>query len=248
MRQIVLDTETTGIDPQDGHRLVEIGCLELENYVPTGRILHLYLNPEREVPAEAEAVHGLSTKFLKDKPLFAEVYTELLDFIDGAPMVIHNAEFDIKFLNHELKTVGHPGFKLKDAVDTLKIAREKFPGSPANLDALCRRFGVDNSGREYHGALLDSQLLAEVYLELLGEQDDKLIAVPSSSVDPYYDRVAGIDDLPEIERQRIEAFFRVYKQLPAGRKPVELGGFRGAEVAGAMVAAAVKAYRDASAE
>ncbi|MGZ9108257.1 MAG: DNA polymerase III subunit epsilon [Micavibrio sp.] len=168
MRQIVLDTETTGIDPHDGHRLVEIGCLELENYVPTGRILHLYLNPEREVPAEAEAVHGLSTKFLKDKPLFAEVYTELLDFIDGAPMVIHNAEFDIKFLNHELKTVGHPGFKLKDAVDTLKIAREKFPGSPANLDALCRRFGVDNSGRDYHGALLDSQLLAEVYLELLG--------------------------------------------------------------------------------
>lgn len=168
MRQIVLDTETTGIDPFDGHRLVEIGCVELENYVPTGRILHLYLNPEREVPAEAEAVHGLSTKFLKDKPLFAEIYTELLDFIGGAPMVIHNAEFDLKFLNYELKTVGHPGFKPKDAIDTLKIAREKFPGSPANLDALCRRFGVDNSGRDYHGALLDSQLLAEVYLELLG--------------------------------------------------------------------------------
>ena len=168
MRQIVLDTETTGIDPFDGHRLVEIGCVELENYVPTGRILHLYLNPERDVPAEAEAVHGLSTKFLKDKPLFAEIYTDFLAFIDGAPMVIHNAEFDLKFLNYELKTVGHPGFKSKDAIDTLKIAREKFPGSPANLDALCRRFGVDNSGRDYHGALLDSQLLAEVYLELLG--------------------------------------------------------------------------------
>lgn len=168
MRQIVLDTETTGIDPTEGHRLVEIGCVELENYVPTGRILHLYLNPEREVPPEAEAVHGLSTKFLKDKPLFAEIYTDFLEFVGDAPLVIHNAEFDIKFLNHELKTVGHPGFKLKDAIDTLKIAREKFPGSPANLDALCRRFGVDNSGREYHGALLDSQLLAEVYLELLG--------------------------------------------------------------------------------
>jgi DNA polymerase-3 subunit epsilon len=168
MREIVLDTETTGIDPKDGHRLVEIGCVELENHVPTGKILHIYLNPERDVPAEAEAVHGLSTKFLKDKPLFAEVYTELLDFVDGAKLVIHNAEFDIKFLNAELATVGHPGFKLKDAIDTLKIAREKFPGSPANLDALCRRFGVDNSGREYHGALLDSELLAEVYLELLG--------------------------------------------------------------------------------
>lgn len=168
MREIVLDTETTGFEPKDGHRLVEIGCVELDNHVPTGKILHIYLNPERDVPAEAEAVHGLSTKFLKDKPLFAEVYTELLDFVDGAKLVIHNAEFDIKFLNAELATVGHPGFKLKDAIDTLKIAREKFPGSPANLDALCRRFGIDNSSREFHGALLDSELLAEVYLELLG--------------------------------------------------------------------------------
>lgn len=168
MREVVLDTETTGIDPNDGHRLVEIGCVELENHVPTGRVLHIYINPERDVPAEAEAVHGLSTKFLKDKPVFAEIYTEMLDFIGDAKMVIHNAEFDIKFLNAELAAVGHPGFKLKDAVDTLKIAREKFPGSPANLDALCRRFGIDNSSREFHGALLDSELLAEVYLELCG--------------------------------------------------------------------------------
>lgn len=168
MREIVLDTETTGIDPKEGHRLVEIGCVELENHVPTGRILHLYINPERDVPPEAEAVHGLSTKFLQDKPVFAEIYTEFLDFVDGGTMVIHNAEFDINFLNAELATVGHPGFKLKDVVDTLKMAREKFPGSPANLDALCRRFSVDNSGREFHGALLDSQLLAEVYLELCG--------------------------------------------------------------------------------
>lgn len=168
MREIVLDTETTGMDPAKGDRLVEIGCVELENHVPTGRVFHIYLNPERDVPAEAEAVHGLSTKFLKDKPLFAEVYTDLLDFIAGGRLVIHNAEFDIKFLNAELKTVGHKGFRLAEVVDTLKIAREKFPGSPASLDALCRRFGVDNSSREFHGALLDSQLLAEVYLELMG--------------------------------------------------------------------------------
>lgn len=168
MREIVLDTETTGLDPANGDRLVEIGCVELENHVPTGRVLHIYINPERDVPAEAEAVHGLSTKFLKDKPVFPQIYTEIIEFIDGAPLVIHNAEFDIKFLNAELARVGHPGFKLKEAIDTLKIAREKFPGSPANLDALCRRFDVDNSGREFHGALLDSQLLAEVYLELRG--------------------------------------------------------------------------------
>lgn len=168
MREIALDTETTGLDPANGDRLVEIGCAELENHVATGRTYHIYLNPERDVPAEAEAVHGLSTKFLKDKPLFAEVYTDMLDFIGDGRLVIHNAEFDIKFLNAELKTVGHKGFKLAEAIDTVKIAREKFPGSPATLDALCRRFGIDNSAREFHGALLDAQLLAEVYLELMG--------------------------------------------------------------------------------
>jgi DNA polymerase-3 subunit epsilon len=183
MREIVLDTETTGMDPAKGDRLVEIGCVELENSVPTGRVYHIYLNPEREVPAEAEAVHGLSTKFLRDKPLFTQVYTDLLTFIDGGRLVIHNAEFDIKFLNAELGKVGHPGFKLKDVVDTLKIAREKFPGSPANLDALCRRFGVDNSGREYHGALLDSQLLAEVYLELQGGRQHGLGLMADIAVD-----------------------------------------------------------------
>lgn len=168
MREIVLDTETTGMDPSKGDRLVEIGCVELDNFIPTGRVYHTYLNPERDVPAEAEAVHGLSTKFLKDKPLFAEVYTDLLEFAGSARLVIHNAEFDIKFLNAELKTVGHKGFKLPDVTDTLKIAREKFPGSPANLDALCRRYSIDNSARDFHGALLDAQLLAEVYLEMMG--------------------------------------------------------------------------------
>lgn len=168
MREIVLDTETTGMDPAKGDRLVEIGCVEVENYVPTGRTYHVYINPERDVPAEAEAVHGLSTAFLRDKPIFAEIYTDMLDFIDGGRLVIHNAEFDVKFLNAELKRVGHGGYKLAAVVDTLKIAREKFPGSPANLDALCRRFGIDNSNRTLHGALLDAELLAEVYLELMG--------------------------------------------------------------------------------
>lgn len=168
MREIVLDTETTGMDPSKGDRLVEIGCVEIENFIPTGRTFHVYINPERDVPAEAEAVHGLSTKFLKDKPVFSQIYTDMLEFIGDAKLCIHNAEFDIKFLNAELKAVGHKGFVLKDVTDTLKIAREKFPGSPANLDALCRRFGIDNSKREFHGALLDAQLLAEVYLELCG--------------------------------------------------------------------------------
>lgn len=169
MREVVLDTETTGFDAVGGDRLVEIGCVELVNHVPTGRTYHQYINPERDVPAGAVAVHGLTEAFLRDKPVFAEIYTEFLDFIgDDGRMVIHNAEFDVKFLNAELSRVGFPGFRLKDVVDTLKVAREKFPGSPASLDALCRRFGVDNTGRELHGALLDAQLLAEVYLELCG--------------------------------------------------------------------------------
>lgn len=167
MREIVLDTETTGLDPHEGHRLIEIGCVELFNHVPTGRTLHRYINPERDVPAEAVAVHGLNAKFLADKPVFAQVFAEFLEFIADGALVIHNAEFDVKFLNYELKTVGHGGLKNK-VTDTLAMVRKRFPGSPASLDALCRRFNIDNSGRELHGALLDSQLLAEVYLELMG--------------------------------------------------------------------------------
>jgi DNA polymerase-3 subunit epsilon len=168
MREVVLDTETTGLDPLDGHRLVEIGCVELMNHLPTGNTLHLYINPERDVPQEVVAVHGLTTEFLADKPVFAAVYTEFLEFVEGADMVIHNAAFDLKFLNSELKGVGHKGLAGRKVVDTLMIARKKFPGSPANLDALCRRFNIDNSARTLHGALLDSEILAEVYLELLG--------------------------------------------------------------------------------
>lgn len=167
-REVVIDTETTGMDPADGHRIVEIGCVELVNHLPSGRTLQLYLNPERDIPPEATAVHGLTGDFLKNKPVFSQVYSEMIDFIGAARLIIHNAEFDMKFLNAELKSVGHPPIQWGRVVDTLAMARRKFPGSPANLDALCRRFEIDNSGRSYHGALLDSELLAEVYLELLG--------------------------------------------------------------------------------
>lgn len=168
MREIVLDTETTGMDPETGDRLVEIGCVELLNHVPTGRVYHQYINPERDVPAEAAAVHGLTTERLKNEPVFAQIYTDFLEFIGDAQLVIHNAAFDMKFINAELASVGHKAIPSARVTDTLAIARRKFPGSPASLDALCRRFGIDNSGRVFHGALLDSELLAEVYLELLG--------------------------------------------------------------------------------
>ena len=169
MREIVFDTETTGMDPANGDRLVEIGCVELVNHIPTGRTYHQYINPEREVPAEAVAVHGLTYERLKSEPTFGEIVGDFLDFIgEDSKLVAHNAEFDVKFMNAELKTFGFPALAPKRIVDTLLIARKKFPGSPANLDALCRRFNIDNSNRDLHGALLDSELLAEVYLELLG--------------------------------------------------------------------------------
>ena len=169
MREIVLDTETTGMDPAEGDKLVEIGCVELENHMPTGRTYHQYINPERDVPAEAVAVHGLTQEKLSDEPSFGEIIGNFLDFLGNeSKLVIHNAEFDMKFINAELKTFGFPSLDPKRVIDTLAIARRKFPGSPANLDALCRRFNIDNTGRTLHGALLDSELLAEVYLELLG--------------------------------------------------------------------------------
>jgi DNA polymerase III subunit epsilon len=168
MREIVLDTETTGFEPSEGHRIVEIGAVELFNHLPTGRTYHQYLNPERAMPKEAFEVHGLGDDFLRDKPLFRAVAQDFLTFIGEAPLVIHNAAFDMKFLNAELTTAGHPALPYARATDTLAIAKQKYPGSPASLDALCRRFGVDNSSREKHGALLDSEILAEVYLQLVG--------------------------------------------------------------------------------
>ncbi|MEL7215739.1 MAG: DNA polymerase III subunit epsilon [Pseudomonadota bacterium] len=168
MREIVLDTETTGLSPRDGDRIVEIGAVELMGHVPTGRTYHQYINPQRPMAEEAFAVHGLGDDFLADKPTFAEIGQAFLDFIGDAKLVIHNAAFDMGFLNHELKMQGLPLIPDAQAVDTLHIARNRFPGAQNSLDALCRRFGVDNSGREKHGALLDSELLADVYLELLG--------------------------------------------------------------------------------
>ncbi len=167
-REIVLDTETTGLDPSGGHRVIEIGCVELQDGLRSGKVFHTYLNPGRDVPEEAVRVHGISTNFLKDKPIFAEKVEDFLEFIADAPLVIHNAAFDMKFINFELSQLGYSAIPMERALDTVLIARKKFPGSPASLDALCKRFSIDLSGREKHGALLDAELLADVYLELLG--------------------------------------------------------------------------------
>lgn len=176
MREIVLDTETTGFDAEKDDRIVEIGAVELLNHLPTGRTFHVYINPERSMPQEAFEVHGLGDEFLRDKPKFAEIAQDFLDFVaEDAKLVIHNAAFDMKFLNAELRRAGHPTLPWARALDTLAIARDRFPGSPASLDALCRRFGVDNSNRELHGALLDSEILAEVYLELIGGRQPDLV-------------------------------------------------------------------------
>ncbi len=170
MREIVLDTETTGLDPKTGDRLIEIGCLELLNRRPTGATFHVYVNPERDVPAGAEAVHGISTAFLQDKPLFAAVAADFVAFIGDDPLVIHNANFDIGFLNAELARLKKPPINMTRVVDTLMLARRKHPAGPNSLDALCKRYGIDGSKRVKHGALTDSELLAEVYIELLGER------------------------------------------------------------------------------
>lgn len=174
MREIVLDTETTGLDPAAGHRLVEIGCVELVNHLATGQAYHVYINPERDMPEEAFKVHGLSEEFLREQPLFEKVAPGFIDFIQDSPLVIHNAEFDMKFLNWELKALGYPVMPRERSIDTVVMARKRFPGSPANLDALCRRFGIDNTARTKHGALLDAELLAEVYLELIGGREPGL--------------------------------------------------------------------------
>ena len=168
MREIVLDTETTGLDPADGHRIVEIGAVEIFNHMPTGRTYHQYINPKRQMPKEAFDVHGIGDDFLRDKPLFPAIAQAFLGFITDAPLVINNASFDMKFLNAELVAAGLAPLAANRAVDTLLIARKKFPGSPASLDALCRRFAIDTSKREKHGALVDSEILAEVYLDLVG--------------------------------------------------------------------------------
>jgi DNA polymerase-3 subunit epsilon len=167
MREICLDTETTGLDPKDGHKIIEIACVELVDKIKSGRVFHTYVNPRRDVPREATEIHGITTDFLKDKPIFDHVSQKFLDFIGDAKLVIHNAAFDIKFLNYELKILGLNPIR-NEVADSLLIARSKFPGSPASLDALCKRFNIDLSKRTKHGALLDTELLCDVYVELMG--------------------------------------------------------------------------------
>ncbi|PSL17956.1 DNA polymerase III subunit epsilon [Shimia abyssi] len=193
MREIVLDTETTGFDPQSGDRIVEIGAVELYNHLPTGRTFHEYMNPQRSMPKEAFQVHGIGPDLLeppqdpepgavtlRDKPLFDAIGQKFLDFVGDAKLVIHNAAFDMKFLNAELRWMNLPQLPWEQALDTLAMARQKFPGSPATLDALCRRFGINNSNRTLHGALLDSEILAEVYLELIGGRQPDLVLAANS--------------------------------------------------------------------
>ncbi len=214
MREIVLDTETTGLDPFRGDRLVEIGCIELVNRIPSGHTFHRYINPQRDVPAEAFAVHGLSAEFLADKPLFAEIADELLAFIGDAPLVIHNASFDIGFINAELDRCGKAAVGRERLVDTLMLARRKFVGVRNSLDDLCGRFGIDNSRRTKHGALLDAELLAEVYLELIEARQAQLglaaaVGPAVARGEPAAPRVRVVALLPrltEAERAAHRAF------------------------------------------
>jgi DNA polymerase-3 subunit epsilon len=179
LREIVMDTETTGLDPGQGHRLVEIGCIELVNRIPSGQVFHCYVNPQRDMPEEAFAVHGLSVEFLEDKPLFAEIADELAAFLGDAPLVIHNAQFDLGFLNAEMKRCAKPLIASDRLVDTLLLARRKHPGVSNRLDDLCARYRIDNSRRTKHGALLDAELLAEVYVELIEAKQASLVLVDS---------------------------------------------------------------------
>jgi DNA polymerase-3 subunit epsilon len=192
MREIVLDTETTGLDPRS-HRILEIACIELVNHVPTGAKFHKLVNPEMDVSAEAAAIHGITTAKVKDAPVFGEIVGEFLDFVAESKLVIHNAEFDVGFLNAELARLGFPKIPLARAVDTVKMARAKFPGAPASLDALCKRFDIDNAHRTLHGALLDADLLAQVYLELLGGRQAGLLG---GEPDARVAAAAAIDAAP----------------------------------------------------
>jgi len=212
MREIVLDTETTGLDPISGDRIVEIGALELENHLPTGNTFHKYLNPQRDMPAEAFAVHGLSEEFLKDKPLFEHIVDEFEDFVKNDTLIIHNAPFDMKFLNAELQKISRTPLNFNRVIDSLMLARKKHPAGPNSLDALCRRYKIDNSMRDIHGALLDSELLAGVYLELIGgrqtsltlaAQELKKTVVKTIEVKPSKKRPAPL--APRLTQEEIKA-------------------------------------------
>ena len=187
MLEVILDTETTGLSTAEKHRIVEIGCIELDNQIPTKKIFHEYLNPQRSVSEEAYKVHGYSNKFLSDKKTFSEISEDFLDFIKDKKIVIHNAPFDLSFLNYELRLIKQKEIDKKDAIDTLEIARSKFPGAQNSLDALCKRFNIDNSKREKHNALIDCHLLKEVYVNLLDQKEPKLNLESSGIIDSKFD-------------------------------------------------------------
>lgn len=221
IREIIFDTETTGFKPEEGHKIVEIGAIEMINYLPTGRHYHVYLNPERPIPAEATAIHGITDEMVKDKPVFSQEFTNFLDFIGtDSKLVAHNATFDMQFLNYELKQVGHPGIKNNRVIDSLEVARRKFPGAPANLDALCRRFDIDLSARELHGALLDAELLGSVWLELNGGRQHGLdigqngageAAGAQNKIERPY-RAPRVFDIPEEEKAAHAALLEKLKE------------------------------------
>jgi DNA polymerase-3 subunit epsilon len=207
MREIVFDTETTGLDPEAGHRIIEIAAIELVNHLPTGRHFHRHVNPEREIAPEAQAIHGMKLSDLADKPVFASIVSELLEFLGDARLVAHNAEFDVKFLNAELKALGFPPVPMARALDTVQMARRKFPGAPASLDALCQRFGVDNTQRTLHGALLDAELLSEVYLELIGGRQAAMLLEAGTDT-------GGLIMAPIVARQRPPREVRPHAPTP----------------------------------
>lgn len=207
MREIVLDTETTGLNPDQGDRIIEIGAIELWNHIPTGQTYHQYINPMRNVPNEALQVHGLGNDFLRDKPIFSNIVADFLEFIGDSKLVIHNASFDMRFINAELSRINRPQMPLNRALDTLDIARKKFPGSPASLDALCRRFGIDNKVRKLHGALLDSEILAKVYLELIGGRQPDFMLSSQAATPTHYKKkdkqVSGLHQRPHLLASRV---------------------------------------------
>ncbi len=202
----MLDTETTGFDAEGQDRIIEIGCVELYNYVPTGETFHVYINPKREVPIEAQNVHGITTEFLKDKPLFREIADDFITFIQQDTLIIHNAPFDVGFLNAELGRVKRPIVEMSRVLDTLALARRKHPAGPNSLDALCKRYNIDNSGRTYHGALLDSELLADVYLELSGQRQARLelASLKTSPERPEYNTAGSQQQRPAPLKSRVK--------------------------------------------
>jgi DNA polymerase-3 subunit epsilon len=229
LREIVLDTETTGTEHAQGDRVIEIGCVELLNHIPTGRSYHVYINPQRPVSAGALAVHGLSDEFLSDKPVFAAIVDEFVEFIGDGRLVIHNAAFDVGFLNAEFARTGHKAIPLSDVVDTLSMARRKHPGAANNLDALCSRYGIDNSKRTKHGALLDAEILAEVYIELIGGKQVGFDLSPQPTARNGFGIRTGaaaarearprhlVSRLTEAERQAHEAFIQTLGGSPLWR-------------------------------